>query len=261
MRATLLAVAATALVGTVAQAAVLDSNLFPYKYEADAKPGVSTPAWTRTGLGANDNLLASVSSGVLTINTDPTNDPGVGTQSWNLYTISSASAAWTVEAGKGFAAEMRVLVNDAPDNPANNTTKSRSGLRFAIGDGTRQATITILDSEVRATGSQTVAPTVFNTATNKGSWHTFQIVVSDDHLSYNVYRDSVLVTATPQATVLFAANSILFGDDNNSGSTATNQGRDINVSVDYVRWNAAIPEPASLAVIGFGGLMLLRRRR
>ena len=76
--------------------------------------------------------------------------------------------------------------------------------------------------------------------------------------NYMGYLDTFTYTLTLNGTESFIGDTVAISlKGNKMTSTAQNVSYD-NVRLDYT---VPVPEPASLAVLGLGGLALLRRRR
>lgn len=85
-----------------------------------------------------------------------------------------------------------------------------------------------------------------------GPFHTLRIQAAPGDTTPDVILDGVLQTSSlPMSGG--SGNSFIFGDQSVTG--------DAQVIYDYVVLNAEIPEPSSLALLGFSGLAMLRNRR
>jgi hypothetical protein len=230
----------------VTVATPMDSADFAFKYEADTVPTLATPAWTlENGVG-----YANSASGGVYSQTTLTN-PNRGSLSFNI----PDGAEWDIQDGVGYTAEIKIRILSATG------TNLRDGVWFDIGDGTSNAGIQILDSEVRRTQLDTVNTTFSTAVANVNNWQVYRLVVSDDHATFAVYLNNTLIQ-NDLSTYSYTSplDRIRWGDP-----TTTNGTTDTAFDIDYIRWDttgayAPLPEPASLGLLVIGAGLVARRR-
>jgi hypothetical protein len=89
------------------------------------------------------------------------------------------------------------------------------------------------------------------------AWRKVEIEVLGGIATWKI--DGLLIATVDASTVALGGGNILFGhSDTNAGSSADPNDTLLNVTlIDNV---VVTPEPASLALLGLGGLAMLRRR-
>lgn len=243
----LLIIPATLASAATVTASPLDSSAFAYKYEADDFPTNATPAW-----GVENSRLASNSLGG-GVYSQSTNTTDGRTGSLSFVMEDGAGSDWDVQAGVGYTVEMKIRVVSAGG------TVNRDGVWFDVADGTNSAGIRILDASIQETSIDN--QNSFTTAAaNQNNWQVYRLVVSDDHATFDVYLNNVLIQ-NDLNTYALAADRIRWGDPTSTAGTTDN-----TFDIDYIRWDTTgayepIPEPASLGLLAIGAATLVTRRR
>lgn len=241
--------------GNVAAAAVLDSSLFNHKYEGDVVPvtdsnGVTTPSYAT---GAPDISGPSSDGNIMTYQ----NTVGTGGGYWESNSSIWAGGTNPVSDANGSTIEFSIKVGtDATAGPwgafqvfARDSGSGSNGnpAHLAVGPSM---------TGYRTSGGSIA---VLDTNSNTDAFHTFRIAQDPDSGNLWVWRDGILLLAG--GTDLWASTGaayMFFGDGGGYVGGPT-------MELDYFRWDstgayAPIPEPASLALIGLGTLLMFKRR-
>lgn len=203
-----------------------------YTGDGDVLPTASTPAWI-----SNNSGSASVTGGELTIDTTV-----VDRRDFQLTQVSGG--AYDPQAGNTTLIQFRMKLN-------------------SIAAGTRFGTQIFISGQNKFTnllfGTFNGRTGVFNAAQQNlveldlSTYHTYRVAF-DSAVGYSLWIDDFVTPIIADAALNnTSVNRLRFGDF--SGDV---QG---SATYDYVAWTNNIPEPASLALIGMGGLMLLRGRK
>jgi hypothetical protein len=140
-------------------------------------------------------------------------------------------------------------INQSPTSPI--TMTGTSGARFRIKDSSNLITF--------ATADATVSKTV---TLNPSETKSFTNLTNSTTFSYSTSDSAALLAATGPGTFAFKISAAGLSDtsavgqwDAHYSTLATGSGR-----VEYTYSPAAVPEPTSMAALGFGALAVLRRR-
>ena len=212
-----------------------DSADFNHKYEGDVVP---LPNYTALGAFA----------------TGPTTDGDIMTYRVNLSGGYWDSDDWSGAATPdGWTIEMRLKIG------TDRAPGSRGAVALYTGNGSAGDLIGIGPNDVKILAHSEI---VADTNDNTDDFHTFRVAF--DHVGsvwpYTVYRDNVLLASWPNGGN-WGSDTLYIGSGGSVYGGPT-------VEVDYIRWDntgawAPIPEPAALALLGAGSLLLVvaRRRR
>jgi hypothetical protein len=163
-----------------------------------------------------------------------------GGSSVDYRAYSSAAATGYLPASGVFAAG----TSGTPD-PRNDTHPHYAGLGNKVPPAAQTA---IYPSQTGTT----------NTGTAGMAWRDMLITKEGDTLTWHL--DGLLIATVDLSTVTLGGSNILFNHYDINANSTTNQDRLIFGLIDNIRVEV-IPEPSSLALAGFAGLTLLRRRR
>jgi len=255
-RSLFLTIATAVLVLGLAQiamaAATMDSTSWESKYEGDVMPNAATPAWTATKNADNRSTIVGGSY----MNYD--NELGFTTnEKWDLWKMDDAALTAT-----NFSFDFRMRVNDGYGVAT--TGAYAIYIDYAIGGSTGTYPSWYMypagysaddTSKVRAGGGN------YYKTLDTSQWHTYRLTheyrSGTNDYELNMYLDDVNnpYTWTRAASDQGTLHHIQFG---NGGSWT-------DYDLDFFRWTTQgafpAPEPATLAVLGIGGLLALLQRR
>lgn len=226
---------------------IADSSTFTYKYEMDVDPVTQNLDLDGNVDWAAHTGTFSVAGGIATVGSGSRMN-GTGTSIWQTSGINAASE-WTLEI------RARIRQDSAMDPDDGQVW----GISTSDSTGATDLLVEVADDQVIL--PQNVGATVndiFPASSPVGEFVTVRMTYDADGL--HVYHNNVLLNVTPETgSNLHAAiiNRLMIGGY--SGRLAG------PFDIDYLRLTegayAPIPEPASLALMGMGALMLVRRRR
>lgn len=245
----------------------LDSTHFTYKTEmndgGDLNATASTSDWTRNvSEVVSGEASANLSNGALTYSTSlnhaATNLSWKSTQ----YTSDVVKGSSATNGGTGETIEVSVqAITGYKENVAGH--EQYAGFAFALVAGINQNTWITLDVATDGTyydvGS---GPVKIDSNDNTDAAHVFRLARGNgdwpDYYDWQIWRDGVQIGTNIRGRSSWSAG-LNFGDNTSdwSGSAA----------VDYVRWTpgayspAPVPEPAGMAAVAIGGLLMIRRRK
>lgn len=221
-----------------------DSADFAYKYEADVLPDAAGLGFT---LQDSANIFAdsvTLSSGVLTINTD------TNATANDIIYYQMNGGNWSPSFLGDFTLEIRANVR-----PNNNGTY---GAAVGMSDVNSAGFFQMFHNKVNMEGVDIA------TDPNNDGFHVFRVVSISDGSSagqtFRVYRDGVQVGSDVGQITNFTGDLLRFGDFISGSAEA-------NFDIDYIRWDTSgawtpvIPEPATLSLAACAGLALVARRR
>jgi hypothetical protein len=197
--------------------------------------------------------------------------PGGGSGSTNLSTYGVmtagtsaqwpgvADSVWFANTGDGgSAADWRAYSPDAPTsylsgNPVYAAPTLNASDAYYAGFGGVAAPAAQLALFPQQTGST-------NVGTGGMAWHQVVIDVNNDIVTWTV--DGLLLATVDASGMLLGGGNIFFGhsDVNATSSTDPNDAALLFTLIDNIQVEA-IPEPATLALVGLAGLLLFARRR
>ena len=234
--------------GSAMAVVTADSATWEGSWEADTKPVTDSvlPGWLN--LNGNDNTVVVPDGSNNYINYNYNNDDGAG--SYEGFRYIENPGTLDAQTNGGLSLELRLRV--------------RSGTFFmhfwtsSVGDARWVSTyVTGENISIRDSDDASLGTAVTNT-NGPGEWTTIRLTTDDPN--WNIYRDTdQSVQAQLGITKDYAAYGLyqmaLYGTQSNG-----------DFDLDYMRWTnegalAPIPEPATLGILGLGGLAMLRRRR
>lgn len=183
---------------------------------------------------------------------------GAGGTIWDGLTLNDVPLAGsgTIVDENGGATSLSVLVTGWSNNPNDGDGKFNTAAA-TYGDSVARSLFW-----QRAANSVTVSGLQANTPYTVGLVHAASIAADNQDWTLNgaLLGDDVFQTASVGAPVEFTVTA------NGSGeisivSTAPGNGSGTDVNLLQAVTLEVIPEPASIALLGMGGLMMLRRRR
>lgn len=228
-------------------AVALDSSAFPYKYEADVLPSAASPVYTySSGSGLSEGEYASVTGGILTMDSDTDGADSDG--GW--YTLAGgAGTVWDPITYAG-PLTMEIRMKSLPNNAASYNAW------FEWFDGNTSILLQVWHNKVYLNS------TVVTDLDNATDFHVFRIVSDAYGASadqrFDLYRDGIKIIEDAGNTINYSARQFRFGDMTGFEES--------NVQIDYIRWDDSnawepIPEPATMILLGIGGLVLSVRRK
>ncbi len=174
--------------------------------------------------------------------------------------LDNATADQVAAAGWVFETRLRIVEagGDANRSVATFGMRNEGGLGKTAWIGVRSSGIHFLDQ-----GATTGSPANFysgNLLDNQ--WHTYRLVKALDGEGVTkvfVYLDDELIYAQDYAALPDDTDTLIQGFGSLTPTTGV-------VAIDYIYYAvydsmSVIPEPASLALLGLGGLFMVRRRR
>ena len=239
-------------VAVVAGASFSHAALLPnmdYEYDGNAVPESSLPAWEKYFDGD-----ASVSGGTLTVTTPGTH----GGSDVNFQEYRQPGGAGNPWNGSSSGNTVEVKINSISNAAGYDWA---GGL--AIGTGVHDYGIVIGEHYISANVTQTNStPADYSIVLNDAP-HILRFTTNDaDDGQLNLYVDGNTTPAktwTGNNPAVTTNNRLAFGDLGNSSNGT--------VVWDYIQWTndgafaPAVPEPASLSLLGLGSLALIGRRR
>jgi hypothetical protein len=209
-----------------AEAVQMSSDSFPYKYEASVLPSAASPAYTYNSTTTLESAYATVTSGVLKLDTDtnPTSNEGA------YYELTGGTGTtWNPAPAGPFTAEVRM--KSLPNNSASYNAW------FYWFDVNSAILLQVWANKVYLNGVEVTG------LDNQSAFHVYRIV-SDAYSAsadqkFDLYRDGVLIINDVPNIAEFSGAKFQFGDMTGYAES--------NVEIDYIRWddsNAWEPIPA-----------------
>lgn len=228
-------------------AVALDSSAFPYKYEANVLPTAFGPYTYSSGNGTPENVYATINNGVMKMDTD-TDGQDYDSGWWTL--TGGAGTSWDPHFLGGYT--MEVKMKSYPNNAGSYNAW------FWWHDINSSILLQVWHNKVYLNG------VVVTGLDNQTDFHLFRIVSDMSSSSagqvFDLYRDGLLII-NDAANIAEYPPTPLFRFGDMTGFEES------NVEVDYIRWDdknawtPVVPEPATMLLIGIGGLSLRARRK
>ena len=193
-----------------------DSDYFAYKYEASGLPSVGSPAYTYSSTTQVESAYASVSEGILTL--DTVTDGQDSDNGW--YTLDGGfGTTWDPNSSGPYT--MEIKMKSYPNN------SSTYNAWFQWFDGNSSILLQVWHNKISLNGVE------FTGLDNDNVFHAYRIVsegyTSSAAQEFDLYRDDELIIDDACNVVNFSSRSFQFGDMTGSEES--------KVAVDYICWD------------------------
>jgi hypothetical protein len=236
---------------------------------AVATKGLSLPSQYVVSADVWGNYIGGTSIAASGANGSTGAAMGIGTSGTSLQYIV-ANDGLLVETfhdnGGGANGAYRVYANNTSPRP----TPANSSY-YAAGTGANSATYTdpyysFLTSQTAPAAQLTLSPATQGGSTPAGiigfAWHTMTITQDGVNVTWAI--DGHIITTVPDSALTFGGSQVSLGADDSglTGSSAANN-QLLNADIWDNLTITAVPEPASISLLGLGavGLLLARRRK
>jgi len=254
--------------GSAMAVVTADSATWEYYYEADAKPELAADlngqagtedGWHDIGGGGTNNTVIVPDGSNNYLQFDYDHDDGAGSYEGFRYLGRTDgghyppgdpdSNLWSTQDNGGLSMEMRLRVHSGYFFMHVYPSSATNGRHLSV--YVTSENVTLRDHDV--VGNDDAGNT-----NGPGEWTTIRITTDDTNWNYYRDTDQSVQASTP---VVYARGSEYGLYQMAVYGTQANAVFDL----DYIRWTnegaLVIPEPATMALLGLGGLAMLRRRR